>query len=468
MTSPKDVLEKLEARDFEALIGLMESEWLDAKETPYHLDSQKQKLELAKDVAAFANAAGGIIVIGFDCEKEPTTSSERICNVRQFPVSLVDPNKYSQILADLVHPPPHGVSVRVFEAADGKCAAAIFVDAGVASDKPYLVGKMLNEDDISIGSYFGYFERKRDVIPPVTIARIQQQLSAGMQWSSIDQRLHAIEANIATWGKGGAPAKGSSITQTVRKERLTAARAAVGWNDAPIVYYIASAEGDCDFPTLFRSPSERIVRLIDRPPQLRQQGFEISAGDCSEIVLGRLRRNMIAGYRLIELWKDGLFIYIAPGDEEFLGWRTRSEDRPIDINNFVLAESVLSFCWLLKFVFEEADPQPPVLRLTVGFDNLKRPSGLPTLSTTPEGGMRFPGSARSAPAEAVEVYQLAETANYDPEHLAFLLVADIYHWFGFDSMSVPYVDASGPKPLLRSKAIIGTALPVTVPMPDSC
>ncbi len=127
--------------------------------------------------------------------------------------------------------------------------------------------------------------------------------------------------------------------------------------------------------------------------------------------MGRLRRNMIAGHRLIELWKDGLFIHIAPGDEDFLGWRMGGEDRPIHISNFVLAESVLVFCWLMKFVFEEADPQPPVLRLTVGFDNLKRPSGLPTLSTTPEGRMRFPGSARPAPAEAVEVYQLAETAK---------------------------------------------------------
>jgi hypothetical protein len=52
MKSPKEVLEKLEARDFDALLGLVESGWLDAKETPYHLDSPKQKLELAKDVTA--------------------------------------------------------------------------------------------------------------------------------------------------------------------------------------------------------------------------------------------------------------------------------------------------------------------------------------------------------------------------------------------------------------------------------
>jgi hypothetical protein len=39
------------------------------------------------------------------------------------------------------------------------------------------------------------------------------------------------------------------------------------------------------------------------------------------------------------------------------------------------------FCWLMKLVFEEADPKPLALRLTVGFDNLTRPSGAATLST---------------------------------------------------------------------------------------
>lgn len=464
MKSPTDVLEKLEAHDFEALIGLVESEWLDAKETPYHLDSPKQKRELAKDVAAFANAGGGIIVIGFDCEKDPTTSSERICKVCQFPVSLVDPSTYSQVLADLVHPPPHAVSVRVFEVADGKCVAAILVDLGVLTEKPYLVGKMLDENDISIGAYFGYFERKRDVIPPVSISRIQQQLSAGMQWSSIDQRLQAIETNIASWGKAGPPAKRPAITDAVRKERLMAARLAVGRHEEPIVYYTANAEGNCDFPTLFTSRSERVVRLIDRPPQLRPQGFEVEAGDYSEILQGQLRRNVLQGYRLIELWRDGLFIYIAQGDEDFLGWRMGGENKPIHINNFVLAESILVFCWLMEFIFEEADPKPPVLRLSVGFDNMTRPSGSATLRDAPES--RLPGGhRRQAPEKRIEVHQLVEWNDYDPARLAYLLLEDIYHWFGFESQVVPFVDRTGPAPKLDVVKIIEKPLPTELP-PD--
>lgn len=49
---------------------------------------------------------------------------------------------------------------------------------------------------------------------------------------------------------------------------------------------------------------------------------------------------MLSGSRLIELWKDGVFIFIASGDEDFLGWRTHGFDMPIHISNFVLAESI--------------------------------------------------------------------------------------------------------------------------------
>ena len=208
MTTPKEVLEKLEAGDFAALIGLTEGDWLDAKETPYILDTQKQKLELAKDVTSMANAGGGLIVIGYDCQKQPTTAGEQIIEVKPFSLSLVDPDKWGQILASLVHPPPHGVTVRVFAGQDGKGVAAIVIDAAALTAKPYIVSKMLDEEGGNIGSYFGYFHRRGDKTPPMTNASIQQQLSAGMRWSSIDQRLQGIEATLAGWGTAGPPALG--------------------------------------------------------------------------------------------------------------------------------------------------------------------------------------------------------------------------------------------------------------------
>ena len=138
---------------------------------------------------------------------------------------------------------------------------------------------------------------------------------------------------------------------------------------------------------------------------------------------------------------------------------------PSTFSNFVLAESILVFCWLMKFLFQEANPAPTVLRLTVGFDNLTRPAGPATLSDVPEGRMRIE-RPRKASAPNLEVYKLAELIDYDPERLAFLLVADIYHWFGYESMNVPYIDDDGTKQKLSAPKIINGPLPETVATPD--
>lgn len=465
MDTPNGVLEKLDAKDFGALVGMAECVWMDAKESPYVLDTPKQKLELAKDVTALANAGGGLIVLGFDTERHPTTAAERISKVCLFPMALVNADRYGKILGSLVHPPLN-VKVLLFENAsgDGRGVAALVVEAG--AEKPYLVGNMLDETDESIGAYFGYFERKHDVIPPANIASIQQQLASGQKWTSIEQRLAAMEALMTGWGKAGPPVRNAGITDQERTKRLEAARIASGRDDAPIVYYTATPVGECDFPTLFASRSERIVRLIENPPQLRQQGFEMWADKSSAIIEGKLRRNLLRKTRLIELWRDGLFIFIAQGDEDFLGWRMHGFDKPIHISNFVLAESTLMFCWLMRFVYEEANPKPGAIRLGVGFGNLTRPAGPATLSDVPEGKMRIGARPLPAPAAGVEVFQLADFANYDAEHLAYSLMADIYNWFGFDAANVPYVDPGGAKPRLKGSFLIGSPLPDSVATPD--
>ncbi len=186
---------------------------------------------------------------------------------------MTDSDRCRKVIQEYVYP-PLDVEICVYESAAGKGVAAIVVREG--SNKPYIVSKMTDEVGKMVGAHFGYFERKQDVIPSITVERIQQQLAAGQQWGLIDQRLQAIESNMNAWGKPGPPKRTALlITDKERISRLKAARMAVGRDDAPLVYYTASPEGECDFPTLLRSRGERVVRLIERPPQLRPQGFEI-------------------------------------------------------------------------------------------------------------------------------------------------------------------------------------------------
>jgi hypothetical protein len=60
-----ELLEKLAAKQFDALIGVSESVWLDAKESPYILDTLKKRLDVK------LTASGEVCAL---CSVRPWTS----------------------------------------------------------------------------------------------------------------------------------------------------------------------------------------------------------------------------------------------------------------------------------------------------------------------------------------------------------------------------------------------------------
>jgi hypothetical protein len=45
-------------------------------------------------------------------------------------------------------------------------------------------------------------------------------------------------------------------------------------------------------------------------------------------------------------------------------------------------------------------------------------------------------------------------------------MADIYNGFGYEALSVPYINMNDQKPKLQASAIVGNDLPTTVSTPD--
>ncbi|MBK3564485.1 RNA-binding domain-containing protein [Streptomyces sp. MBT62] len=92
----------------EAIVGIPESEWVDFKGVgpagPYDLSLDSKKYELAKDVAALANAAGGLLVCGFKATRRPTDLYETVVKRNPFAKRLVNTERYKSIIADLVRP----------------------------------------------------------------------------------------------------------------------------------------------------------------------------------------------------------------------------------------------------------------------------------------------------------------------------------------------------------------------------
>src|SRR6266542_1550522 len=109
--SNKDALvDALKRGDFDAVLGTSESEWVEFKSEVYPLDAPKGPREYAKDVAAFANAGGGLIVIGYKTEKAETDLESRAQEHRPCPKNLVDPKKLADILANTVFPAVQGIT----------------------------------------------------------------------------------------------------------------------------------------------------------------------------------------------------------------------------------------------------------------------------------------------------------------------------------------------------------------------
>ena len=92
----------------EAILGTPESAWVDFKgvspEGPYNLGTEKGKFELAKDVAAFANAGGGLIVCGFKATRRPAELHEVAVKSTPFARKLVNVTAYKDVITEYVRP----------------------------------------------------------------------------------------------------------------------------------------------------------------------------------------------------------------------------------------------------------------------------------------------------------------------------------------------------------------------------
>lgn len=117
-----------------ALAGAREGAWLDVKGAPY-LSNPSGMYELAKDVAAFANADGGLILIPATSRHDGT--GEVVDEVRDLPRDHVRPQAWIDNIAGKVYPEPAGVEVVFVGLERGQLL--VVVPAQADERKPFLV-----------------------------------------------------------------------------------------------------------------------------------------------------------------------------------------------------------------------------------------------------------------------------------------------------------------------------------------
>jgi len=163
-----------------ALIGLPESQLLEAKRH-LHLGDERSELELAKDVSAIANSAtGGLLVVGL--ETSGGGGGDRIKRVVPLPDSrLAKPIR--RVIERRIYPPIEGLEVEAVPAdADEDTTnklVMVVVPTQPAELRPFLVSGAATNGKV-VGTLIGLYERRGEDVIARGPASIHAALSAGL------------------------------------------------------------------------------------------------------------------------------------------------------------------------------------------------------------------------------------------------------------------------------------------------
>ncbi len=453
-----EIIAILDRGTFDELTGTNESETFDAKGAPYQVgigDKVSQDLakhELAKDVSAFANVRGGVILIGVETAKERIVAGEYVARCRLLGRSFVDVEQYSKLLEEWICPPVAGLSIKWYQRSDDPKLGivAIIIPPESAQGRPYLVRRYVDSGGRIKGTLFGHYERVDERTVPTSIEMLRSRLMAGTDIQPVNDRLTVIESTLVdivaklamlSTNLPATPQPGLN-GQTIGV-RVANATAVIQREADPNIILTATPSNLVGFPDLFTSRAAEVVKLFENPPVLRQDGFSIRLNKQSEIVDARLRRSAYTGNKLLELWKDGLLIAIGPGDDNLLCWmRESTPNQGLSIHNFVLAEVTLNFVKLAIQIFTCATPSPEALQFSLLLDNMSVNSRPCTLSTGREDSP-FPDIAArtaSAPSSRIEAFYSAKFEGIDDGSVAYELLGQLYATFGFEYSEMPYIE----------------------------
>jgi len=349
LPDPDLVLTRLREGRLDAFINSIEWDQFECKASPYQLQENDQKFELAKDVASMANHMGGVILIGVRTELNEHTKAEWVKEIRSFSRDLVDLKQIEGVIRSWLFPAPSDVEVKWYPSKDGinKGVVAIHVPMQAAVRQPILVARTLDEKGQVRGTVFGFFKRWRDSTNHLTIQEIHGLIKAGERNNILGEKIDALPDRIAKPTSAVEPKPESAIKMAA--VLIKDALEEIGLDQSPAYVLHAAPISFLEYKDFFGSHDSPIVKLIGHPPEIRDAGFSIDGGGPPRIFRGHSwRADNKEEHRILELARNGVLTFAAPADGSFLCWNRKQDKQLYRINPIVLTESVYLFSELLR------------------------------------------------------------------------------------------------------------------------
>jgi hypothetical protein len=176
----QSTLDLLRVGMWDVLDGQAETNWLDGKLKPYDRSKPNWQYELAKDVAAFANAPdGGLIVLGMGTKD--SGDGDTITGHLAFDLSLVQRTTYRRQVAQLIYPPVRGFEVeRIDGGKRGQGLVVLVIPPQRESDWPFLVHGFIKGDKV-LGAHILWPVRQEDETSVMTPDALHARVRLGEQ-----------------------------------------------------------------------------------------------------------------------------------------------------------------------------------------------------------------------------------------------------------------------------------------------
>jgi hypothetical protein len=213
-------------------------------------------------------------------------------------------------------------------------------------------------------------------------------------------------------------------------------------NEMPVFIYSMVPLQTTSYKDFFEAGP--LKSLLENPGQLRSAGWDLTTNDHAKIIKGDYLELTSAERKRIQVYEDGSVFVRVSADNDYLSWGlgdSNFREMP-RLNTLALVEFSLNFCKLCSALTKYMEPQPPEVELKVGIRNAFFDKSKLFLIPHPVSTHWFSSTddrhVAPEPSTTRRLSVATKQLQSRPDVVAFLLVRQIFLWFGATPDMIPY------------------------------
>lgn len=358
VNNQEELMQVLQAGEYNNILDTPESDWLDFKKKAYatlaphpsRVLTDEAKYELCKDVSAFANNKGGVLLIGIDEKQSEITGQQSAIKVTPVSLSVIDQAHYKRMLENNIYPIVEDVKMCWFSVASGKGLLAIVVPPNTGrlhllrhiydenQNKLHGVGIAKRNDDQTYmypaEAIYDLIYRKSETAKATTLQ--QPTLHRTLPYDAvknISDRLHNIRQ------------QNEKDAERIRRQLIETN----DWGTSPVLVLQAIPLNRYEtLPNFY----DEVKTVFSNTHPIRSMGFNLnSMGRESDTIDGAFIKS---GTReaALRLDPNGTLTLVMVASDNFLGWAINKGNTTdtVKINSIVLVEVFFEF---VRFVHQQ-------------------------------------------------------------------------------------------------------------------